>query len=39
MEVYTNRYDNDVNLHLQLLQSNVTGDHSLKLSNTRMMSL
>ena len=38
IEVYkmlTNRYEADINIHLQQLQSHVTRGHNLKLANTR----
>jgi len=34
-KILTNRYDDDVNLHLQQLQSNITRGNNLKLANTR----
>ena len=34
-KILMNRYDVDVHLHLQQLQSNVTRGHNLKLANTR----
>ena len=36
-KILMNRYDVDVNLHLQQLQSNVIRGHNLKLANTRFI--